>query len=136
MFWKFIKRNEILITMKKIFISLSLTFLLNGCAESVALLGNTAGGVSSGKIMQSSLNTAASFGIKKQTGKSPVEHAMTFVKEKNPSKKKEPCISFVEKTNSEICNIVKKQISKTKVKIATSLQPLIDKRSRVNYLNK
>ena len=136
MFWKFIKRNEILITMKKIFILLSLTFFLNGCAESVALLGNTAGGISSGKMMQSSLNTAASFGIKKQTGKSPIEHAMTFVKEKNPSKKKEPCISFVEKTNSEICNIVKNQINLTKVKIASSLQPLIDKKSKVNYLNK
>ena len=122
--------------MKKIFVLLSVTFLLNGCAESVALLGGTAGGASNGKIMQSSLNTAASFGIKKQTGKSPIEHAMAYVKEKNPDKKKEPCISFVEKTNSEICNIVKKQISKTKAKIATSLQPLIDKRSRVNYLNK
>ena len=122
--------------MKKIFVLLSVTFLLNGCAESVALLGGTAGGASNGKIMQSSLNTAASFGIKKQTGKSPIEHAMTFVKEKNPSKKKEPCISFVEKTNSEICNIVKNQINLAKVKIASSLQPLIDKKSKVNYLNK
>ena len=122
--------------MKKIFVLLSVTFLLNGCAESVALLGGTAGGASNGKIMQSSLNTAASFGIKKQTGKSPIEHVMAYAKEKNPNKIKRPCISFVEKTNSEICNIVKKQISKTKAKIATSLQPLIDKRSRVNYLNK
>ena len=122
--------------MKKIFFLLSLTLLLNGCVESVALLGNTAGGVSSGKIMQSSLNTVASYGIKKQTGKSPIEHAMAYTKKKNPNEKKRPCISFVEKTNSEICNIVKKQISKTKVKIATSLQPLIDKRSKVNYLDK
>ena len=122
--------------MKKIFVLLSVTFLLNGCAESVALLGGTAGGASNGKIMQSSLNTAASFGIKKQTGKSPIEHAMAYVKEKNPDKKKEPCISFVEKTNSEICNIVKNQISLTKVKITSSLQPLIDKKFKVNYLNK
>jgi len=54
--------------MKKIFVLLSVTFLLNGCAESVALLGSSAGSASNGKIMQSSLNTAASFGIKKQTG--------------------------------------------------------------------
>ena len=122
--------------MKKIFVLLSVTFLLNGCAESVALLGSSAGSASNGKIMQSSLNTAASFGIKKQTGKSPIEHAMAYVKEKNPDKKKEPCISFVEKTNSEICNIVKNQISLTKVKITSSLQPLIDKKFKVNYLNK
>ena len=43
---------------------------------------------------------------------------------------------LVEKTNSEICNIVKNQINLTKVKIASSLQPLIDKKSKVNYLNK
>ena len=28
----------------------------------------------------------------------------------SPEKKKEPCLSFVKKTNSEICAIVKKQL--------------------------
>ena len=78
--------------MKKIFVLLSVTFLLNGCAESVALLGSSAGSASNGKIMQSSLNTAASFGIKKQTGKSPIEHVMAYAKEKNTNKIKRPCI--------------------------------------------
>ena len=32
----------------------------------------------------------------------------------NPEKNKEPCLSFVEKTNSEVCAIVKKQIVKEK----------------------
>ena len=38
--------------MKKILILLSAIFLLNGCAESLALLGT---GTSNGKILQSSL---------------------------------------------------------------------------------
>ena len=42
-------------------------FLLNGCAESVALLGSSVGGASSGKMLQSSLNSAISYGIKQQT---------------------------------------------------------------------
>ena len=81
--------------------------LLNGCAESVALLGSSVGGVSNGKIIQSSLNSAISYGVKQQTGKSPLEHAIAYAEEKNPQKKKEPCLSFLEKTNSEICAIVK-----------------------------
>ena len=50
--------------MKRTLISLLLLILLNGCAESIALLGT---GASNGKIVQSSLNSAISYGLKKQT---------------------------------------------------------------------
>ena len=93
--------------MKKILILLSTIFLLNGCAESLALLGT---GTSNGKILQSSLNSAVSYGVKKQTGKTPLEHAIAYAEEKNPQKKKETCISSFEITRSEFCTIVKKQI--------------------------
>ena len=59
-------------SMKKIFGLLTTLLLLNGCAESVALLGTSAGGASSGKMFQSSLNTAISYGVKRQTGKGPL----------------------------------------------------------------
>ena len=93
--------------MKKILILLSSVFLLNGCAESLALLGT---GTSNGKILQSSLNSAVSYGVKKQTGKTPLEHAISYAEEKNPERKKETCISSFEITRSEFCTIVKKQI--------------------------
>ena len=93
--------------MKKILILLSTIFLLNGCAESLALLGT---GTSNGKILQSSLNSAISYGVKKQTGKTPLEHAIAYAEEKNPERKKETCISSFEITRSEFCTIVKKQI--------------------------
>ena len=134
--------------MKKIFGFLILLLLLNGCAESVALLGTAGGSASKGKILQSSFNTAVSYGVKKQTGKTPLEHAVAYADEINSNKKdKEPCLSFLEKTNSEICAIVKKQLNLTKSKIknkkrnqslndlTSSLRPNIDKNSRIKYLD-
>ena len=85
--------------MKKILILLSTTFLLNGCAESLALLGTS---TSNGKILQSSLNSAVSYGVKKQTGKTPLEHAITYAEKINPEKKQDTCISSIEVTRSEL----------------------------------
>jgi hypothetical protein len=110
-------------SMKKIFGLLTMLLLLNGCAESIALLS----GASNGKIVQSSLNTAISYGVKKQTGKSPLEHAIAYAEEKNPERKKETCISFIEKTSSEFCAIAKKQISTTNTKIRKKTSEIIQK---------
>ena len=130
--------------MGKIFGLLVALLLLNGCAESVALLST---GVSNGKIVQSSFNSALSYSVKKQTGKTPLEHAIAYAEEKNPEKKKEPCLSFVEKTNSEICALLKKQLKLTKSKILTkskdnsikdlisSLQLNINKKSKIKHLD-
>ena len=96
--------------MKKALISLLFLFLLNGCAESIALLGT---GASNGRIVQSSLNSAISYGLKTRTGKTPLEHAIAYAEKKNPSKKKETCISSIERTRSEFCTIAKKHISST-----------------------
>ena len=118
-------------------------FLLNGCAESLALLGTS---TSNGKIIQSSISSTISYGVKKQTGKSPLEHAVAYAEKVNPDRKKEPCLTFLEKTNSEICAIVKKQLNLTKSRIQTitneksirdisSIQPKIDKKSKIKYLD-
>ena len=133
--------------MKKIFVLITTTLLLNGCAESLALLGTSVGGASNGKIIQSSLNSVISYGVKKETGKTPLEHAIAYAEEKNPEKMEEPCVSFLEKTNSEICAIVKKQLDLTKSKFlnkrknksledhTSSLQPKIDRSSKIKYLD-
>ena len=102
--------------MKKILVLLSSMFLLVGCIESMALLG-PATGAANGKIVQGSIKSAVSYGVKKQTGKSPLEHAMAYAEEKNPNEKKEKCISFIEKTNSEACAIAKKQVSLAQTKV-------------------
>ena len=106
--------------MKKILLLLSTIFLLNGCAESLALLGP---GASSGRFVQSSLNSAISYGVKKQTGKTPLEHAIAYAEERNPERKNETCISSYEITRSEFCTIVKKQI---KIKSTAMIEKTTD----------
>ncbi len=133
--------------MKKILGLLLGLSLLTGCAESLALLGPTSTAVTGGKIAQSAFSSAVNYGVKKQTGKSPMEHAIAYAEEINSQKKKEPCLSFAEKTNSEICAIVKKQLELTKYKIlmrsneksikdlTSSLKPIINKKSKIKHLD-
>ena len=112
--------------MKKTFYLITLIFLLNGCVESIALLGSSAGSASSGKIVQSTLQSTISYGVKKQTGKTPLGHALAYAEKNNPERKKETCISFIEKTRSEFCTIAKKKISLTnkaiKEKVASTVK--------------
>ena len=133
--------------MKKILGLLLGLILLTGCAETLALLGPTSSAATGGNIAQSAFSSALNFGVKKQTGKSPMEHAMSYAEEMNPKKKKEPCLSFAEKTNSEICAIVKKQLKITKSRILkkssersmedliSSLKPTIIKKSKIKHLD-
>ena len=133
--------------MKKILGFLLGLALLTGCAESLALLGPTSTAATGGNVAQSAFTSAVNFGVKKQTGKSAMEHAITYAEEINPQKKKEPCLSFAEKTNSEICAIVKKQLKITKSKIfknskessikdfTSSLQPNMNDKSKTKYLD-
>ena len=118
--------------MKKGFFLLIFLFLLNGCAESVALLGSSVGGASSGKMLQSSLNSAISYGIKQQTGKTPFGHVLAYAEEKNPEKKKETCISFIEKTRSEFCTILNKQISLTNIAVKDKTLAIVKKYPKNN----
>ena len=108
--------------MKKILFLLSTIFLLNGCAESLALLGTS---TSNGKILQSSLNSAVSYGVKKQTGKTPLEHAIAYAEEKNPDEKEDTCISSIERTRSEFCAVAKKQISLTTIALKEKTSKII-----------
>tara|TARA_B100001057_G_scaffold342886_1_gene343825 strand:+ start:345 stop:692 length:348 start_codon:yes stop_codon:yes gene_type:complete len=89
--------------MKKIFFLLSTLLLLNGCAESIALIGTSS---SKGKIVQSSLNSVISYGVKKQTGKSPLEHAKAYADKKIPDKKQ------ISLTNTELAKKSSKTMQK------------------------
>ena len=120
--------------MKKYFFLLTSFLLLVGCAETLALLGPASSVVKGGNIVQSSLSSAANFGIKRKTGKTPVQHILAYAEEKNPKKEKKRCISFIEQTNSEACMIVNKQIATTKaavVKKINSTQNFVKEKSQV-----
>ena len=134
-------------SMKKISGLLITLLLLSGCAETIALLGPASTSIGGGNVLRSTISSTISYGVKKQTGMSPTEHVLAYADKINPEKKQEPCLSFIEKTNSEICAIVKKQLNLTKSKIingtgdqslkdlTSSLQPNIDKNSKIKYLD-
>ena len=80
--------------MRRILFIFSTTFLLSGCAESLALIGP---GASNGRLVQSSFNSAISYGVKKQIklkSTSLMEKTEEIVKE-YPKKIKE--VSKIEK---------------------------------------
>ena len=131
--------------MKKIFILLGSMFLLVGCVESVAVLST---GAANGKIVQSSINTAISYGIKEQTGKTPMGHALAYTNKHNLEKKKDSCESFTNKQKLDICLMTKEKITaaqkeikknksyfKPSIEITKSLQSSIDKKFKIKYLD-
>jgi len=111
--------------MKKIFILITSTMLLTGCAETIALLGPASSALGGGNVIHSSISSAASYGVKKTTGKSPMQHALAYAEEKNPNKKKDRCISFVKATKSEACYIAKKQISAAKKSASKKIKSVV-----------
>jgi len=131
--------------MKKIFILLTSMILLVGCVESIAVLG---GGLTNGKLVQSSIQSAASYGIKKKTGETPIGHALNYVKKNNTIQEKNACSSFINKKDLEICLMVKKRIMSKQAKVkekeysnnpskefTLTLQSSINDRSKIKYLD-
>jgi len=104
-------------SMKKISGLLTALLLFSGCAETMALLGPASTSIGGGNVLRSTVSSTVSYGVKKQTGMSPTQHVLSYAEKENFKKKKEPCVSFLEKTNSEICAILKRRLILTKSKI-------------------
>ena len=121
--------------MKKL-ISLLITLLaLNGCANSLAFLGPASTSVTGGNVAQSIASSAVSYGVKKQTGKTPSQHALAYVQKHNPENKKEKCIEFIDATNTKTCAAVKENLSETRKKIVKIKNSILDK-SKIENLAK
>ena len=113
--------------MKKVLVSLMLTMFLTSCAESLAFLGPVSTAAGGGNVVRSSLTTAVDFGIKKSTGKSSLEHAVSFAEKHNPDRKKVKCVEFLEVTETEVCSILKNRV--------TELRKQINKSSKIKILD-
>ena len=97
--------------MRKLIGLLTLLFLLSGCFESSLVVGPAIIGGTQGKLAQSSMSTALSYGIKHKTGKSPIQHILKQKKEKKEKTVK--TVSLMEErvlttTNEIKHNFVKK----------------------------
>ena len=102
--------------MKKKFNLMLLAILLNGCAESMALLGPASTSLAGGNMAQSASSSLISYSIKKKTGKSPMEHAITYVEKNNPERKESKWVSISKISETETYEILKKNISQTKIR--------------------
>jgi hypothetical protein len=121
--------------MKKL-IGLLITLLaLNGCANSLAFLGPASTSVTGGNVAQSIASSAVSYGVKKQTGKTPSQHALAYVEKHNPENKKEKCIEFIDATNTKTCAAVKENLSETRKKLVKIKNTILDK-SKIENLAK
>ena len=67
--------------MRKLVALLISLFLLSGCFESSLVVAPVIGGAQ-GKLAQSSVSTALSYGVKYKTGKYPIQHILKQKKEK------------------------------------------------------
>ena len=115
-------------SMKKVFTILVCFLFLSGCIETASLLAPMSG-AASGKVAQTTINSAVSFGIKKKTGKSPMEHAINLAEKNNkPTKiKKKNCISFLENTSQKLCSKLEGKFAK--------IQSVIDKKYQIKRLD-
>jgi len=121
--------------MKKLIGLLITLFALSGCANSLAFLGPASTSVTGGNVAQSAVSSAVSYGVKKQTGKTPSQHALAYVQKHNPENKKEKCIEFIDVTNTKTCAAVKENISETRKKIVKIKNTILDK-SKIENLAK
>ena len=142
--------------MKKLFILLLSFIFLTGCINSMALVG-PATGAANGKVVQSSIQTAVSYGIKQQTGKSPFEHALAYSEQKDlencnkQNKETKKCLTLREKLLSAKSLVDKKdniiedvktnskeildEKTKSARELAISVQEAIKEKSKIKYLD-
>ena len=121
--------------MKKLIGVLITLLALNGCANSLAFLGPASTSITGGNVAQSAVSSIVSYGVKKQTGQSPSEHALAYVQKHNPENKKEKCIEFIDATNTKTCAAVKENLSETRKKIVKIKNSILDK-SKIENLAK
>ncbi len=73
--------------MRKIFVLLFSLTLLNSCGQTTALLGPAITIGNTGNVMQAGFSYGTNMAIKQTTGKTPGEHATSYVENKKNEKK-------------------------------------------------
>ncbi len=132
--------------MRKLIGLLMLLFLLSGCFETSLVMGPAIGGAQ-GKLAQSSVSTALSYGVKYKTGKYPIQHILKQKKEKAVKIASLMGEKFLTTTDKIKHNLVKKPKIKlvkanyetikakiTKLKIRTISKQIFIHEPRFSYL--
>ena len=115
--------------MKRVLILLFFGMLLTGCYTSSLTVVGPATGVASGKISETLASSTLNYAVKKQTGKTPIEHVLSEnqIKTLETTKAKiNPC-----KKNKALCSIVNTRVEKMqKQLLGLNLQARIEKQHK------
>jgi len=114
---------------------LLLGLFLSGCYTNSLVYVGPATGVLQGRTAESLITTSVNYAVKKQTGKSPIEHVLTreqITTYESKKKKLNPC-----EKNVEFCSSIKSRVEQMHQKLLISnLQARIDKaKARILKLN-
>ena len=119
--------------MKRVVILLFFGMLLTGCYTSSLTVAGPATGVASGKISETAASSSINYVVKKQTGKSPIEHVLSEnqIKTLETTKTKvNPC-----NKNKQLCSILSTRVEKMqKQLIGLNLQARIEKKHKKIFL--
>ncbi len=102
---------------------------LSGCYTSSLTMVGPATGVASGKLSETAASTTINHIVKKQTGRTPLEHVLSEKQIETVEKTKEkinPC-----KQNKELCSVLSTRIEKTRKQLlGINLQARIEKQHK------
>jgi len=112
-----------------------LGLFLSGCYTNSLVYVGPATGVIQGRTVETLVSTSVNYAVKKQTGKSPIEHVLTREQITTYESKKKK-LSSCEK-NVEFCSSIKSRVEQMHQKfLSSNLQARIDKvRIKILKLN-
>ena len=121
--------------MRNLISLLLLGLFLSGCYTSSLVYVGPATGVVHGRTAETLISTSIYYTVKKQTGKSPIEHVLTkeqITTYESKKQKLNPC-----EKNVEFCSIIKSRVEQMHQKfLSSNFQARIDKaRTRILKLN-
>tara|TARA_B100000586_G_scaffold227576_1_gene175576 strand:+ start:1027 stop:1404 length:378 start_codon:yes stop_codon:yes gene_type:complete len=121
--------------MRKYLGLLFLGLFLSGCYSNSLTMVGPVTGVASGKISETAASTSFNYLVKKQTGKTPIEHVLSEnqIKTLETNKAKlNPC-----EKNKDFCSIINKRVKNTRKQLLSlNLQARIEKQHNKILLNK
>ena len=120
--------------MRKIIGLLFFGIFLTGCYTNSLTMVGPATGVASGKLSETATSTTINHIVKKQTGKTPIEHVLSE-KQINTIDKTKSKINPCNK-NPDFCAVINKRIEKTRKQLlGLNLQARIEKNHKRFFAN-
>ena len=121
--------------MRNLISLLLLGLFLSGCYTNSLVYVGPATGVVQGRTVESLISTSVNYTVKRQTGKTPIEHVLTkqqIATYESKKKKLNPC-----EKNVEFCSSIKSRVEQMHQKfLSSNLQARLDKaKTRILKLN-